>query len=389
MHHFRHDILLTGLCLNSCIKKLDKLNEETYNAMYVEYFDANIKYNLNPNDFDGTLEYRKEYDDMVNRCINLYLSKEYDLMGYSTINFCTSNKETKKFGMFLEKSFIKNSFSNILFLDSLDWTFVIITSFVVFMVFLATIYDIRKRKNRSIGSKSTKKEEMLLSFSVISNWERLISIPKEGVVYDFRYIQGVRFCTMFIIIYGHINIGYTGAPLLNPEYHETKFHSPFQHIALNGTIVVQAFFFISGFLLSVHFIEELLSKRKYSFKYFWVAVFYRYLRLTPVYAYIMLYNATFLYKSQQGPLWKRQGGIERLYCRKNWWTNLLYINNHVNVEEGVSEFNQFFLNNFYYFFLLQCMPHSWYMAADTQLFVMGMFVLMVVWKLVFFLNFFF
>lgn len=219
--------------------------------------------------------------------------------------------------------------------DVLDWTFVSITSFVVLMVVLATIYDIRKRKNHITGSKSTKKEAMLLSFSVISNWERLISMPKEGVVYDFRYIQGVRFCTMFIIIYGHINIGYTGAPLLNPEYHEIKFHSPFQHIALNGTIVVQAFFFISGFLLAVHFIEELLTKRKYNFKYFWVAVFYRYLRLTPVYAYLMLYNATFLYKSQQGPLWKRQGGIERLYCRKNWWTNLLYINNHVNVEEGV------------------------------------------------------
>lgn len=26
------------------------------------------------------------------------------------------------------------------------------------------------------------------------------------------------------------------------------------------------------------------------------------------------------------------------------------------------------------------MPHSWYMAADTQLFCIGMFVMMVIWK---------
>lgn len=156
------------------------------------------------------------------------------------------------------------------------------------------------------------------------------------MVHEFRHIQAVRYMTMFIIIYGHINIGYNG-PVLNPEYHEERFHIPFYHIFLNGTMVVQTFFFISGFLLAVHFIEELMHKRPYNFKYFWIAVIYRYLRLTPVYMYVLLFDATLLVKSQIGPLWKRQAGLEKVYCRRNWWTNLLLVNNHVHVDDGVSD----------------------------------------------------
>lgn len=246
------------------------------------------------------------------------------------VNFCCCHSKT----IVLRT---KNTLKIIIFhsKDTLDRIFLTITVTIFTLVFIGTFYDNRKRKTFSTNLKSSKTEAFLLSFSLLSNWERLTSVPKAGMAHEFRHIQAVRYMTMFIIIYGHINIGYNG-PVLNPEYHEERFHIPFYHIFLNGTMVVQTFFFISGFLLAVHFIEELMHKRLYNFKYFYIAVVYRYLRLTPVYMYVLLFDATYLVKMQVGPLWKRQAGLEKVYCRRNWWTNLLYINNHVNVEEGVS-----------------------------------------------------
>ncbi|XP_063698106.1 nose resistant to fluoxetine protein 6-like [Culicoides brevitarsis] len=344
-HHFRHDVLTSGLCINWCKKKLDKIRKmdpKLYDELYEPYFDSKIRFPINPDDFPGTPEYRKEFGDIMNRCVNMYLKEEYNLTGYTEISFCSTNKEKEEY-------------------DAVDNSFLAITLIICVLVALSTLYDyFSRREILSTTQQPTKKDELLKSFSFLSNWERLTSVPKAGISYEFRHIQAIRYMTMFIIIYGHINIGYNG-PVLNPEYHEERFHVPFYHIFLNGTTVVQTFFFISGFLMAVHFIEELMQKRSYNFKYFWVAVVYRYLRLTPVYMYVLMYDATILVKSQVGPMWKRQAGLEKTYCRRNWWTNLLLVNNHVHVKDG-------------------CMPHSWYMAADTQLFVIGMFVMMVVWK---------
>lgn len=58
-------------------------------------------------------------------------------------------------------------------------------------------------------------------------------------------------------------------------------------------------------------------------------------RLTPAYAFILLLHATWLPKLQDGPLWPRGAEVERNFCRRNWWTNLLYVNNYVNADEPV------------------------------------------------------
>lgn len=50
-----------------------------------------------------------------------------------------------------------------------------------------------------------------------------------------------------------------------------------------------------------------------------------------------------------GPQWQQQG-MDYENCHKNWWTNLLYINNLVNFEEG-------------------CMNWAWYLANDMQFYI--------------------
>lgn len=107
-------------------------------------------------------------------------------------------------------------------------------------------------------------------------------------------------------------------------------------ILINGHTVIQTYFAISGFLLSVQFMDYKESQKVFHLSYFFKAIFYRYVRLTPVYAFMILFHATLLIDVQSGPLWKHVAETERSFCRSHWWTNLLYVNNYVHVGEPVS-----------------------------------------------------
>lgn len=63
-----------------------------------------------------------------------------------------------------------------------------------------------------------------------------------------------------------------------------------------------------------------------------------------MYVFIMLFNATLLYKLRNGPSWPILADAERIACRNNWWTNMLYINNFFKTSEPVritSKFRNF------------------------------------------------
>lgn len=201
----------------------------------------------------------------------------------------------------------------------------------------------------------------MLAFSLSRNWYRLVSMPQTEEARILRYVQGFRFLTILLIVYGHTLIGFTLGLTLNPYKVEENFHTIISHISLNAFSIVQCFFSISGLLMTLQFAELMSKHKKFNPNYFWIAIIYRYLRLTPVYFFVMLFDATWLYKSQDGPGWKRIGESERYYCRKNMWTNLLYINNYVNVEEA-------------------CMPVTWYLAVDMQMFIIGLAVMMLIWR---------
>lgn len=47
--------------------------------------------------------------------------------------------------------------------------------------------------------------------------------------------------------------------------------------------------------------------------------------------------ATLFYKFGTGPQWDNWVGSNKNYCRENWWTNLLYVNNYVNVPNMVDQ----------------------------------------------------
>lgn len=67
----------------------------------------------------------------------------------------------------------------------------------------------------------------------------------------------------------------------------------------------------------------------------------KFFRFVPVYATIIFFDATVALRILDGPIWNRVTESEKVFCRKNWWANLLFINNYVTANEPVGILNGF------------------------------------------------
>lgn len=103
---------------------------------------------------------------------------------------------------------------------------------------------------------------------------------------------------------------------------------------LNGPIIVDTFFVISGFLACYLLLNE-FTKRGHL-----VSIpklyLHRIVRLLPPYAFMLAFYCTLFVKMGSGPLWKEKVGVERERCRASWWANVLFLNNYVNTDKIVS-----------------------------------------------------
>uniref|UniRef100_A0A182Q9U0 Acyltransferase 3 domain-containing protein n=1 Tax=Anopheles farauti TaxID=69004 RepID=A0A182Q9U0_9DIPT len=82
----------------------------------------------------------------------------------------------------------------------------------------------------------------------------------------------------------------------------------------------------------------------------------RLIRLMPLNLLTLAFGALVYDRFIGGPLAPRQLSVEQGFCRSRWWMNVLFISN-------------FNMNQ-------PCLPHSWYISADFQLFLLITLVLM-------------
>lgn len=140
---------------------------------------------------------------------------------------------------------------------------------------------------------------------------------------------------MIWVIYGHSFASNLAVPKINYlDYIKwtRTFFSVFTH---NAFISVDSFFFLSGLLLSWIGMKE-VEKRKGRIN---VPLMYlhRYLRLTPMVAFVMLFVMSLLKFFGDGPLFDEFLGRAKDKCETYWWMNLLYIQNYA-AEPIVSKF---------------------------------------------------
>ncbi|XP_053601315.1 nose resistant to fluoxetine protein 6-like isoform X2 [Plodia interpunctella] len=243
--------------------------------------------------------------------------------------------------------------------------------------------------------------ELLLSFSILSNGRTILSTQaaSEGALTS---LHGIRFLsvTWVIMVHTYLTVFYIADNKTMRIV--TERNLMYQSVG-NASYCVDSFFFISGLLVTVLFLrteakkakkqsdkqdmnknvytnsalsisvisqqsfkEDLLDKPKAKiytwrelvniFRSFFVLFTYRIVRLTPAYAFVLwLTQIIFTYVHNQAVF--EPAVIDHLTCEQYWWRNLLYINNFYPQREI-------------------CMVWSWYMANDTQFYVVGIIILL-------------
>ncbi|XP_058456880.1 uncharacterized protein LOC131434243 [Malaya genurostris] len=343
-YQYQHSVLTRGICMRQCEELVETLSDSQKALFFQPKFDVEYKYIINDWLLSDIDKYRQQYGKLVNICQNYRMQAKYNVSVYSEIEHCTTNTTRAA--------------------DYLDIAFYATIVAIAILATASSVYDswLAKDHNHYRTPLNGKKTNLLTAFSLRRNINRLtIKLNTDSIQRDLRFLDAVRVHVITTITVSHVIIGLGMTTSQNPEVMEKLLSKP--EIQMFISIVpfeVDVFFAISGLLLAVHFIKYTEGKR-FGFKPFWMGVVNRYLRSLPVYALVMLFSTSVYDRFQVSPSAYKIMPMVRTICRDKWWINFLFVNNYYRPEE-------------------QCLIHTWYLAADFQLFIVGLTILMVLWK---------
>ncbi|XP_046738801.1 nose resistant to fluoxetine protein 6-like isoform X1 [Diprion similis] len=214
------------------------------------------------------------------------------------------------------------------------YTLIFFVGVAVFMI-ACTICDFAKRHKPTEASTLI---DTLAKFSLYTNALAVLSTKVKPDT--LQSVQGIRVLCMCWVILGHGCIFLFIRPVVN-VFEINKWSNSWPSLFVEAApFAVETFFVVSGFFTAYMLLKTLKSNGRIN----WPLLFLRrYLRLTSSFAAVMLFVLFLIHRFGSGPLWKTlfPTGIEA--CQENWWVNLLYLQN-------------------------LCLLHTWYLAADMQLF---------------------
>ncbi|XP_067633298.1 nose resistant to fluoxetine protein 6 [Eurosta solidaginis] len=353
-HHFSHDHLFFGVCLEHCRKLLQPLTkfriDELSRKGYIQDTELlNYYVNVHKRESDKRVQYGK----IVSACLNYEFQKAYGLELRTSIEYCEETRDPLKH-------------------DTLDIVVYAIFAIIVLCSIFSSFYDYRLKIKQPLSNQKNahyrntpenRVQQLLLSFSICRNLYRISDCTKSNGQNetDLRFFDGFRVIGVFLVIFVHTLIFFMAIHVENPEFFEQFFYRPETAIIENGAAIIQIFFVMSGFLLYVNFNERSLVKSNTSIGdclIVYVKIFfYRYLRLLPSLIMLILFNSTLLVRLQNGPFWRHYVEAERVFCREYWWQNVFFVNNYLLKES--------------------CSHQTWYIAADMQLFELFLTVLII------------
>ncbi|EAT39710.1 AAEL008518-PA, partial [Aedes aegypti] len=335
--HFNHALLDRGICIGDVEEMKKRIGGENASDLVVPKFEIDFPYKIQHNPFRNADAYMSNYSEIVSIIINKDLSKRHKLKAYTEIEYC-DRTGVDEFPI-----------------DHLDIAFLVILFVLLLLMFLSSCYDYRSKVGFGLNhyreNLPTRRSMLLVSFSFLRNWYRLTSRSKEPIYRDLRPMQSVRYFSFTLMLIGHASL------LVLPRtawVMEQKYRELETMIIVNGFQIISTFIVLGGFVFTVMFVQKMQETGR---KPGWVEIVMitvnRYIRLTPVYGLLLLFEATWYIRLHDGPFWRRGAETELTFCRRNWWINLLYFNNYYKQEEP-------------------CMQHSWYLACDFQLSIVGL-----------------
>ncbi|XP_055932256.1 nose resistant to fluoxetine protein 6-like [Argiope bruennichi] len=198
--------------------------------------------------------------------------------------------------------------------------------------------------------------QILVCFSLISNFKKFVNTKtasdKLSCLHGFRFLS----ITWIILAHTYLNInfqlfrGLRKAIIIQQD--------PFFQAVVNASVAVDTFFFMGGLLVcyvTVNVIRE--TKKPFNIP---VYIVHRLFRLYPVYIMVII----FIFLAPilgSGPIYQDLTENFVNDCKNNWWTNLLFINNFVRADH-------------------LCLPQSWYVSCDMQLYIAALIVIIPILK---------
>ncbi|CAG5115319.1 unnamed protein product, partial [Candidula unifasciata] len=170
--------------------------------------------------------------------------------------------------------------------------------------------------------------QVLLAFSVYTNGSKVLNTSQpEGTL---SAVHGIRFLSMSWVVLGHVLVfGIRQFGNIYSLFWSWLKDWSFDAIS-NAFVSVDTFFTLSGLLTAYLTLNEI---KKSGWKINWpLFYFHRFWRLTPPYMLTLLAVTGLQQYLGSGPLWPTQEPGDKENCENNWWTNLLYINNLVDVK---------------------------------------------------------
>ncbi|XP_055861675.1 uncharacterized protein LOC106068402 isoform X1 [Biomphalaria glabrata] len=187
----------------------------------------------------------------------------------------------------------------------------------------------------------------LLAFSLPTNLRDILNAKHSPG--DITCLHGIRVLTISWVILGHC---YYQAPyyINQTTLLDMSRWWTFQGI-LNAPFAVDTFFMLSGCLVAFLFLRTTQKAGKLTVQNMVLYYVHRFLRLTPMYALIILCYTGIAPYMESGPFVKVNSDRD-VSCRKTWWRNIVYISNFIS-DDGM------------------CMVWSWYLANDMQFYVVA------------------
>jgi peptidoglycan/LPS O-acetylase OafA/YrhL len=230
----------------------------------------------------------------------------------------------------------------------------IFISALALMAAVATWLDYYLKDKNSIQLK------ILLSFSVISNGQKLLTSRAQerlGKKDTLEVLNSVRVLSLGWVILWHNTSNYFDfSALSNFTDYLDQFTKPSYILNYTATYAVDSFFWLSGLLMSYLFIIE--AEKSMSVGKFVMVYVHRVLRITPVYIFVLIFFWTMHIHLGNGPLWFNIGSFYH-DCDRYWYSNLIFMNNFIP-NGGIN----------------QCLGVSWYLAVDMQIFFISPIIMM-------------
>jgi hypothetical protein len=170
--------------------------------------------------------------------------------------------------------------------------------------------------------------KLITAFDCVENTRLLLQAPRKTPNRNLDVLNGMRVLSMLWVILGHtdLQVLQTAQNVDAVWSGHGAYREWYYRIVIAAEYAVDTFFLLSGFLL-VFLVFPKFKGLGGKINILKVYV-HRYLRLTPVYAVVVLFYYKLYAYLGDGPLWyQAQDGELQGKCDSYWWTHLIYVNN--------------------------------------------------------------